>query len=86
MSGTPLLTEFDCPLLELTSSLYTLPTSSIISPVSVVYVCKLNSNHIICVSVNLPWVSDLANRMTYPYSVLYQVCNISKFEPEDVIL
>ena len=54
MSGTPLLTEFDCPLLELTSSLYTLPTSSIISPVSVVYVCKLNSNHIICVSVNLP--------------------------------
>ena len=56
MSGTPLLTEFDCPLLELTSSLYTLPTNSIISPVSVEHVCN-NS----CKIIEYTYVHDYSN-------------------------
>ena len=56
ISGTPLLTEFDCPLLELTTNLYTLPTSSIVCPVSVVHICN-NS----CKIIEHTYVHDYSN-------------------------
>ena len=56
LSGTPLLTEFECPLLELTPHLYTLPTTSIISPISVVHVCS-NS----CKIIEHTYVHDFSN-------------------------
>ena len=38
--GLPLLTEFDCPILLLTSNLYIVPLYTIHAPVSVVHVCS----------------------------------------------
>ena len=38
--GTPLLNEFDCPLLLLSGILYIFPTSYIHTPVSVVHACS----------------------------------------------
>ena len=40
VNGIPLLTEFDCPILLLTTNLYIVQTTFIHAPVSVVHVCS----------------------------------------------
>lgn len=40
VNGTPLLTEFDCPIAILTTNSYIVQTTSIHSPVSVLHVCS----------------------------------------------
>lgn len=37
IGGMPITSEFNCPLLLLTSNVYAIPTTSIISPVSVIH-------------------------------------------------
>ena len=39
-TSEPILTEFDCPLLNLTTNIFVLPTSSICSSISIAHLCS----------------------------------------------
>ena len=59
--GLPLLTEFDCPILLLTSNLYIVPSYTIHAPVSVVHACSdsCQFNY----SDSLIYVHDISNNL-----------------------
>ena len=65
--GSPLLTEFDCPIIFLTTNLFVLPLSSIYSPVSVAHIC---SNTCTFSSDFLTYTHDLSNSL-FCYNIYF---------------
>ena len=79
VNGEPIVNEFECPLLQLKPDLYLIPTTSIISPISIVHSCDssctfINSTterHIEREPVDIQKLTFCHNLMNYIYLLQY---------------
>lgn len=70
IGGMPITSEFNCPLLLLTSNVYAIPTTSIISPVSVIHMCDYTCSFAFeSVSRSVERQTVTSNKLTYRHNL-----------------